>query len=290
MIRHLLLISLSAAALAVTSSSAAAQPMGDEPGIVRPGDTTRTPASAPASAPVSRPTAAGAPPPAAAVDGLEALVQRLQRASDPRARHAAARRLGRLGDQRAGPALAWALQRDPAPPVRAAAAVALGQLRVNAAAPHLQAAAVHDRADEVRFAALAALEQLGIGSDRKAQEHLLLVKDETYVSGRRFRGAGIGVLAGGVGGGLLFGAFGLGAAGASCGDVGCGDPEAAVTLWIIGAVLATAGLAAGIPMIVVGQGRINSARKRAGLAGLLRRRDPLVTLNRAPMLRYGWTF
>ncbi|MDH4226112.1 MAG: HEAT repeat domain-containing protein, partial [Deltaproteobacteria bacterium] len=98
----------------------------------------------------------------AACDRLKDCVRQLKYGETIPIREMAARRLGELGDKRAGEALVFALERDPGEYVRAYAARAMGRLGLTGTLKLLAAALRDDRQETVRQAAAAALGDLGV--------------------------------------------------------------------------------------------------------------------------------
>lgn len=206
---------------------------------------------------------------------FEEVLGQLQ-AADADVRAQAAYELGRLGDTRAIEPLIQALQNDPAGSVRAAAATSLGQLQAGSAAGFLQRAAQADPDPAVRTAANAALAQVGgppppppgyppptqdRRAHKKAVERYLIENDPDYRSARGQRTAGI-IVASVVGaGGLLIGMV------AGLGYAICDGLEGDCREWrnwtIGGFVTMAVGLGVGLPLALIGHGKVKEIRARA---------------------------
>jgi hypothetical protein len=203
-------------------------------------------------------------------------IQPQLQAADADLRAQAAYELGQIGDTRAIEPLIQALQNDAAGSVRAAAATALGQLQAGSAAGFLQRAAQADPDPAVRSAANAALAQVGgppppqpgytppprdRRAHKKAVERYLMENDPEYRSARGQRTAGI-VVASVVGaGGLLVGMVaGLGYAICDGLEGDCRDWRN----WTIGGFVTMAvGLGVGLPLALIGHGKVKEIRARA---------------------------
>ncbi len=94
-----------------------------------------------------------------AYDKLDRLLREL-RSGDEDDREEAAKKLGKLEDRRAVPALVDVLRRDPEEDVREKAAEALGRIGDRSALPALRWAERHDREDDVREEAEEAIEKI----------------------------------------------------------------------------------------------------------------------------------
>ncbi len=94
-----------------------------------------------------------------AYDKLDRLLREL-RSADEDDREEAAKKLGKLEDRRAVPALVHVLRRDPEEDVREKAAEALGRIGDRSALPALRWAERHDREDDVREEAEEAIEKI----------------------------------------------------------------------------------------------------------------------------------
>ncbi len=92
-------------------------------------------------------------------DKLDRLLREL-RSGDEDDREEAAKKLGKLEDRRAVPALVDVLRRDPEEDVREKAAEALGRIGDRSALPALRWAERHDREDDVREEAEEAIEKI----------------------------------------------------------------------------------------------------------------------------------
>ena len=244
-----------------------------------------TPARAQQPAPPAGPTDieddAPASDPEHEVVTLEQLQARL-RGGNVEQRRTAAIEMGLLGDARAVPLLVGTLRDDKASVVRAAAARALGTLKAKKGVGPLRWSASGDPDPSVKRAARAALASMGQAvaapgvhrTVRPRQGTLPRVdtsykRTTAYHSGRRLRMSGILLTVAGGGLGLLIGAI-TAAAHVRCQDeypaafpdehkVHCANNLSAA---IVGFVIAGASVGAGVPMWVVGGGRMEAARRR----------------------------
>ena len=192
-----------------------------------------------------------------------------------------ANQLGRLGDRQAVGLLLRVLQQDASPAVRVAAARSLGLLGDDRALSALQRAARYDPVPAVRNAAGTAAASLGGAPMRGAAFSSRLnqgeglsqpdslpryIQDPQYRAGKRLRLAGALVTAIPGGLGLLLGIFGSIAMNDCDNDTisseisgGCQSEQAAA---VSGFVLLGASMAVGVPLLVMGQGRMNKAQEK----------------------------
>jgi len=211
--------------------------------------------------------------------GYEGLRKGMQ-SNDVARRQWTANQLGRLGDRQAVGLLLRVLQEDASPAVRVAAANSLGLLRDDRALRALQRAARYDPVPAVRSAAGTAAASLGgapmrgaafssggapmRGAEGLSQPDSLprYIQDPQYRAGKRLRLAGALVTAIPGGLGLLLGIFGSIAMN-DCGNDalsgGCDSEQAAA---VSGFVLLGASVAVGVPLLVMGQGRMNKAQEK----------------------------